>query len=1513
MPAWSPLAHGQGNAQPMGVSGGTSLQGYGSITYGPEGSTTSPAAPPIMGTFRLPQLRRLQTYQTPSSTPNRNSIDVQPSERPEKPQDGGTVQASQRGEVSEEDRTLGRTLGRHREDPLADPPRRYEFAMVLTGKAATCHKERAIAVYLRRKGVLVDICKYNGMVLLRLSAPELILEHMGELTCTRVRLQEEYGGGWLAYQKELRHLYVRTPRVAPPPRDNLFQRQPDPSSTRNDHQPSPLSDGGQTRELDALYSPDARGIRKQADVRGGTTNVQGGSVQADMMWETRGGMVASGSSGDSWSHAAAPRGGSLWPQGLTPPGSGSSGTSTWSSFDDSDSSDRSCHRPQRAGNLQPLLPSQPSMLSTLQGFAGGGGGGTERGWSSSGELHATSNSNAGMPQTILATNNNNNNNSSSHASVADPAVGHMPGSDAYVMSPDTRAATTAAGGYHGGIGGAGWAAARVPDGDPGMATAAGWGGATDGGTDVAKGNASVWNEGGQSSWSVAGHAPSVAGQATSVALANGGMGGPGGYHGYGTPGTDGGNRFTNSWDGGSAGLYGSCGPGNQIGGGGDHGGYGGVSGVYGSAYGGGDDSGYVGGDGGGDGSGYGGGIGGGIDDGGGSGIGGADVSQGSALPTSPLGEACFPSIPPVVPAPEILPMLPRILTGRAPHRPERHASRLSQCSEDVAEGRWGDGNSGEFVEERGVNNGGAGDRGFGAVEGARVGQFGIEVGGEGEGLARRGDPNYTLPYLDASHHSGPYNNRSVDSNWRDHRGQGKSHDSEDKQDNHDDGIDKYANSKRANGKHHGHRDGDVTHQEEDGSSVFSAAERQRLLYTRIIHRAHGANLNILRLMKNGIVASDGFFALHDSDWRQRILGKVRRDRRFPFSDHLGVVDDIQFYCGEKTAFYFAFQAFFIRALVAPVLFGSIIYLLELMEVFDVSTLQPVYAILVSLWSTVAIELWERKMMSLRHHWGTQGFHHQEHPRPQFGWSKSCLDFNETKTRKNAVTGEDEEYYPLWKFAVKQLLSAVFLGSLIGSLIFLLYWIFAIRFPVDTSHPVGLDKRTLLEYLPVLIVYGLCMPLLNVVYDKIAHRTNEWENWRTAAGFENRLIVKCFSFILVNNFLAVFVVAFQHVSIKEAGVTPPSLVPQIRSALFAQVMVFMILQSLISEKGKVLVRQIYHSLLVWLKRTEQEPLDEEEYATSSTRKRAKDAKASVQNAWSETFKPDFDFRYEYGDLMSVIGFVMLFAILFPLSPLIAVVNIYIKIRVDIHNLMWGCRRPMPERAKSIGAWLIVLRLMATFSVLTNITLDTVLNENLTHRSPQRKFVYAVVVEHGLFALQYIIRSVMKRSPARLAKERQRQQRQIELLVEEHKLSQRAADKVLGRRNSLDVMSPTSGAVNSPFFSPVAGRRVSTDADPLDTGVNSIGGARVPGLPSLGQPSTATPKEPLLLSPRRTSVETGRNNLDFSPYVCSPTAPAPMESLRVPGRRPVVPVLSKSTSMLWRRGTREAREDGLRGDD
>jgi hypothetical protein len=76
--------------------------------------------------------------------------------------------------------------------------------------------------------------------------------------------------------------------------------------------------------------------------------------------------------------------------------------------------------------------------------------------------------------------------------------------------------------------------------------------------------------------------------------------------------------------------------------------------------------------------------------------------------------------------------------------------------------------------------------------------------------------------------------------------------------------------------------------------------------------------------------------------------------------------------------------------------------------------------------------------------------------------------------------------------------------------------------------------------------------------------------------------------------------------------------------------------------------------------------------------------------------------DYQELVLQFCFVTLFGAAFPLMGMLALISNFIEIYIDSYKLCYTMQRPLAQRSASIPhTWMIILKVVAVLSVLTNI--------------------------------------------------------------------------------------------------------------------------------------------------------------------------------------------------------------------
>ncbi|KAI5124246.1 hypothetical protein M0805_005095 [Coniferiporia weirii] len=84
-------------------------------------------------------------------------------------------------------------------------------------------------------------------------------------------------------------------------------------------------------------------------------------------------------------------------------------------------------------------------------------------------------------------------------------------------------------------------------------------------------------------------------------------------------------------------------------------------------------------------------------------------------------------------------------------------------------------------------------------------------------------------------------------------------------------------------------------------------------------------------------------------------------------------------------------------------------------------------------------------------------------------------------------------------------------------------------------------------------------------------------------------------------------------------------------------------------------------------------------------------------------PEYTLFTDYSEMVTQFGYVALWSTIWPLAPVMALLNNWLELRGDALKITTHCRRPIPFRTDTIGPWLETLSFIAWLSALTNAAL------------------------------------------------------------------------------------------------------------------------------------------------------------------------------------------------------------------
>ncbi len=387
----------------------------------------------------------------------------------------------------------------------------------------------------------------------------------------------------------------------------------------------------------------------------------------------------------------------------------------------------------------------------------------------------------------------------------------------------------------------------------------------------------------------------------------------------------------------------------------------------------------------------------------------------------------------------------------------------------------------------------------------------------------------------------------------------------------------------------------------------------------------------------------------------------------------------------------------------------------------------------------------------------------------------------------------------------------------------------------------------MKYYPQ-IMYSLFPIISPYIFEPIANILNNLEQHPTRYEEENYMIMKKFALQFVNRYSALLYVAFYKqdlemlrsllISLLTTGAIINNAtelgIPFLTS--FCQRMIKKWLIKKQSDTGQVgdsaggSKRAARNSIvsvaqmIMLQKRVSRKGSMEPSLKASKSLIEEKDAEKIVDK---ERYYSPYDINDDYLEMVIQYGYVIMFAVAFPITPLLAFVNNYFEFHVDLMKLS-SMRRPPLILRSSIGAWQTCLEILSFIAILTNCYLLTMVSSKISVLVPSSfhdhlnsvhgKLLAMIALEHLLFGFnvafthfieqvpRFIREGVARKRVKQLDQEKKKVIRRLQedgIVMETGDLNKKSgaekdSDKDLYSGNKSDSILSMYSATNSPYL-------------------------------------------------------------------------------------------------------------------
>lgn len=463
---------------------------------------------------------------------------------------------------------------------------------------------------------------------------------------------------------------------------------------------------------------------------------------------------------------------------------------------------------------------------------------------------------------------------------------------------------------------------------------------------------------------------------------------------------------------------------------------------------------------------------------------------------------------------------------------------------------------------------------------------------------------------------------------------------------------------------------------------------------RLMEQIIRAHIRIEALQKYQIIVD--FYPLHE----EKELEKLEKSM---LSWNLSSLnsENIRNYLGEKLCFYFLWLEFYANQLFTLGVVGVGMWLLHRFGhradgTMKYHWIELFFAIFVCVWCAMFQIKWERKSNFLSLKFGTKSVKANEFEREQFVGN----------VMRNSITGELEKTFDQKVRIKRQVVTYLTTFFMIGLVIALTISLFIYRAILIRGGQSGWGPMV------IATVNTLQIYIMNVIYDNLAVKLNDWENHKTQTEYENGLIVKKVGYQFVNYFISLFYIAF----IKEHwdGCDNGNCMGELNYNLWVMFAINMVF-NIIEIGGPILSAKSRWSAE---ERKVKKMFDEGKAARLEMTTTEKQGKLEVLVLLNE-----------YLEVVMNFGYIIFFCVAFPLGPIIYWIFNILEIKGDAYKFFVLFKRPFPRAVENIGVWSDIMSFMSIIGVVTNTAL-MIFTENIFNLPMTDRWGVFIVVEHVL---------------------------------------------------------------------------------------------------------------------------------------------------------------------------------------
>lgn len=468
-------------------------------------------------------------------------------------------------------------------------------------------------------------------------------------------------------------------------------------------------------------------------------------------------------------------------------------------------------------------------------------------------------------------------------------------------------------------------------------------------------------------------------------------------------------------------------------------------------------------------------------------------------------------------------------------------------------------------------------------------------------------------------------------------------------------------------------------------SKFRNIDTLRLIYQEI-----DSYVSFINMIKGGVLESTTFCNNYkeykeDLSVYSIIFGS---SNYFNIKSQYKYIETLRNFFGEKVSFYFLFIYKLIIWMIFPALIGIACFFFlfiiknkntneDVNVVFTHLTVKEIVSLsfcgIITVWATLFLDSWNQIQKKFSYFWGTTHSSETETKRENFVPDK------EVRFLFNQNIEKVDKYRKLLK-SIISILVIVFLIAISISLIILLFYIKAIK---AKSDPNSVNWPIIIGMLN-----SIQIKIMSMIYRYITRKITDWQNYSTQTKYENALALKYIFFEFINNYSSLFYIAFIKRSIEGKCLNNDSCVDEMN------IQIYMILATNLGINFLELGIP-YISNLFKIRKFKKEC----KLITGGKDIHIENHSLEYQNICDEYDTTMNDFI----EIVIYFGYVSLFAVISPLTPLLVIILLYFERHVDTFKIVNLFRVTSIKKSDGIEVFSLIFKIIYFIGMTNSIAI------------------------------------------------------------------------------------------------------------------------------------------------------------------------------------------------------------------